>query len=329
MTACVASTLILIGSPVLMADVRTEQRDQVKFEGMLGRVVGLFGGKAAREGVKSSVAVQGSRKATLNDSTGQIIDLGEEKIYELDIRRKTYSVTTFAALRARMEEARRKAEEGARKEQEKPAEPAPSADQPQLEVDFDVKETGQSRAINGFETRQVVMTIALREKGKTIEDGGLVLTADSWLAPTVAALREIAEFDLRFAQQLAGPMLSGASIEQMAAALAMYPGLKEGLARMRAESAKLEGTPILTTVTMEAVKSAEQIEAERKNSEERSRPGGGVGGLVGGLARRAIRKEEAPKPRATVMTSTSEVLSVSTTVGAGDVAVPAGFKEAK
>ena len=53
----------------------------------------------------STVAVKGNRKATLNDTTGQIIDLGEEKVYELDMKKKTYKVTTFAELRRRMEEA--------------------------------------------------------------------------------------------------------------------------------------------------------------------------------------------------------------------------------
>ena len=61
-------------------------------------------------GVTSMVAVKGNRKATMSDTTGQIIDLTEEKIYDLDIKKKTYTVTTFAELRKKMEEARRDAE---------------------------------------------------------------------------------------------------------------------------------------------------------------------------------------------------------------------------
>src|SRR5687767_2787470 len=95
----------------LRADVKTEEKGLVKFEGVLGRVVGIFGGKAAREGIRSTVAVKGNRKATMNDTSGQIIDLNEEKIYNIDIRKKTYEVITFAELRRQMEEAQRKAEE--------------------------------------------------------------------------------------------------------------------------------------------------------------------------------------------------------------------------
>ena len=46
------------------------------------------------------------------------------------------------------------------------------------------------------------MTITVREKGKTLEQsGGMVLTSDMWLAPKIAAMKEIADFDVRYAQE--------------------------------------------------------------------------------------------------------------------------------
>jgi hypothetical protein len=180
--SALSAAACLAVSATLAADVRTEQRTQVRFEGTLGRIVNMFGGKAAREGIRSTVAVQGDRKATLSDQTGQIVDLNEEKIYDLDLRRKSYKVTTFADLRRRMEEAMKKAEAGAAQDPQ----PATKPDQPaqELDIDFEVKDTGQNKAINGFDTRQVVMTVTMREKGKTIEQsGGLVLTTDLWLTP--------------------------------------------------------------------------------------------------------------------------------------------------
>ena len=317
----------------LSADVKADERGLVKFEGGLGKVVGLLGGRAAREGVKSTAAVKGDRKITTTDANGQIVDLAEEKIYELDVRKKTYTVMTFAELRRRMEEARKKAEaDAAKMKEEKPAEAPPDQKGKEIEVDFSVKETGQRKAINGFDTHQAIMTIVFREKGKTLEQaGGLVITSDIWLAPRIAAMREIAEFELRYARALQGPMVTGASPEEMAAALAMYPMLKDGLVRMRAEAVKLDGTAILTTTTVEAVKSEEQMAAEKKSAEAESRPSasGGVGGLVGGLARRAAKGKDEPKARATFMTVTNEVLKVTTDVAASDVGIPAGFRETK
>src|ERR1700738_4246531 len=152
------TVLVVALSPYsLEADVRADEKTHVEFAGALGRVVNIFGGKAAREGVTSTVAVKGDRKATLNDTTGQIIDLNEEKVYDLDLKKKTYTVTTFDELRRRMEEARKKAEEQARKEEAKEERkekvaPPQDANQKQVDVDFDIKNTGQQKTINGFDT---------------------------------------------------------------------------------------------------------------------------------------------------------------------------------
>jgi len=63
------------------------------------------------------VIVKGDRKATLGEDAGQIVDLADEKVYDLDLKRKTYTVTTFAELRRRFEDQQRKAAENARKEE--------------------------------------------------------------------------------------------------------------------------------------------------------------------------------------------------------------------
>ncbi len=114
--------------------------------------------------------------------------------------------------------------------------------------------------------------------------------------------------------------------------MAMYPQMKDAMARMRAEGGKMDGTPILSTMTMDCVKSEEQMEEEKKSSDEDSKPSasGGLGGLIGGFAKRMAKKKseggDEPKARATFMTMTNEVLKVTTAVAATDVAVPAGFK---
>src|SRR5262245_22395365 len=163
----VAAIFLAAGSAVVRADVRADEKTKFEFAGLLGRMANMFGGKAAREGVTSMVAVKGDRKATLNDSTGQIVDLAEEKIYDLDLK-KNYRVTTFAEIRRQMEEARKKAAEEMKKEQAKAESAPPPQEQPQennLEIDFEVKNTGEKRIVNGFDTQQSQMIVTLREKG--------------------------------------------------------------------------------------------------------------------------------------------------------------------
>jgi hypothetical protein len=335
-TVALTIAVMALSSYAIRADVRTEEKSRVEFGGVLGRMVNIFGGKGAREGVTSSIAVQGDRLSRMNDMSGQIIDLGEEKVYDLDLRKKQYTVTTFAELRRRMEEAQRKAEESARKANAKEAKADAKERDPnqkEVEVDFDLKETGQKKTINGFDTREVVMTITLREKGKTLEQGGgMVLTDDMWLAPKIAAMKEIAEFNQRYAVKLQGPMMAGASTQDLAAAMAMYPMMKQAVARMSTENVKMDGTPISSIVTMDAVQSAEQAAQEaRRDDDSKPDAGSGVGSLLSGLAkRRAAQKQEGQnenQARSTFMTTTNEVLKVTTAVSAADVAIPAGFKE--
>ena len=105
-----AASLIVSSTLSLNADVRADQKTKVEFGGMLGRMVNFFGGKSAKEGVLATAAVKGDRKATMTGQTGQIVDLAEEKIYDLDLKKKSYTVTTFAEIRRKMEEAQKRAQ---------------------------------------------------------------------------------------------------------------------------------------------------------------------------------------------------------------------------
>ena len=212
----------------------------------------MFGGKAAKEGVVATTAVKGNRKATMNDTTGQIIDLAEEKIYDLDMKKKTYEVTTFDELRQRMREAREKAEKDAAEEQAKrrSSEKTGSRRRNSRSISTSRKPARRSRS-PGYDTHEVIMTITVREKGKTLEDGGgLVMTTDSWLGPQIPALKELAEFDMKYWKQLQGPDAMGMSAEQMATVIAMYPAVQAGDGSSQKEVAKLQGTPLATTTTV-------------------------------------------------------------------------------
>jgi hypothetical protein len=324
-----ALTVAVTAAPAY-AEVKKEERNQVSFSGTLGKVFNFFGGKSAREGVVSTVAVSGNRKMTTFGETGaHIVDLGEEKIYDLDLRRKTYKVTTFEELRRQMREAEQRARESAPPEAK---EEQPQKEGKEVEVDFDVKNTGQTKTINGFDTRQVIATITVREKGKKLEDsGGLVMTVDSWLTKA-ASLKEIADFERRYYEKLAGPV-SALDAQQMATAMAMFPGLKDAFARLSRED--LGGTAIQTTTTMESVKSAEQMKQQASGASAQSERSDPLAGAIGGFMRRRQQQKEQETPakananpaRSTFMTINNEVLKIASNVTAADVAMPAGFKE--
>jgi hypothetical protein len=343
-TGCTLGTIVCIafGSAVaIRADVKTEQKAQVRFAGALGRMFNMFGGKAAKEGVVTKVAIKGDRMLTASGDNGQLVDLAEEKVYELNFANSSYRVTTFDELRRRMREAEEKAREAqakAEKREEKSADKG-GEKAPEYDVDVATRFTGATKTISGFDTKQAITTVTVRPKGKTLEQGGgMVLTSDSWLAPKMDSMQEIGAFQLRYMKKLDSPMVAGAaSADQMAAAMAMYPMLKEAMSKMHTEGEKVEGAPVLTTMTFEAVQTPEQQAEARRSQQESDSPasGGGIGGM---LARKMMKKKaddsaaapsDAAPGHTTVMTMVSETLSVSKDVAAADVAVPAGFKEKK
>lgn len=328
---------LTFASSTLSADVRSDQRVKFQLGGAVGKLVNMFGGKGAREGVTSMVAVKGNRKASISDTTGQIVDLSEEKVYDLDMKKKTYTVTTFAELRKRMEDALRDAEKSAREERQaesKPAEKDPNAKE--YEVDFDIKNTNEAKTINGFDTKKSVITVTVREKGKTLnESGGMVMTTDTWLAASAPSTKDLTDFEMRYAKALYGPMVVGASPQDMAAAMAMYPQIKPALDKMRAEGGKLQGTAILTDTRMEAVPpgTANTTAAAVPAPEEPKKKG--LGGMLGGLKKMAEEAQKndqnggKPAERAIIMTTSMEMLKLTTDVDAASVALPAGFTEKK
>jgi len=315
-TIAIALPLLALFAGPAAAEVKTRDKSQVKFEGFLGRMAGMMGGKAAKDGLVTTNAVKGDRKAEINESFGRIVDLKEEKVYQLDMKKKTYEVTTFEQLRQQLREAQEKAKKEAPKEETDPQQDKPARE---VDVDFDVKETGQTRTIAGYNAKEVVMTVTVREKGKALEEsGGLVMTSNQWMGPAIPAMKELAEFERRYWKAIA-PEAAGMSPEQMAAVMAMYPMLKQAMERLKAEGSRLEGTPLATTTVFEAVKSREQMTQQSQQSS-----GGGIGGM---LARKMMKRED--KPRATVFTINTETLEVAQAVAAGDLEIPVGFKEKK
>ncbi len=318
-TACLVGVLAVS----LQADVKSRQKTQVKFEGAIGRIVNMFGGKAAKEGIVSTVALKGNRQLTTTGDSGELIDLDAEKIYTIDFKGKNYKVMTFAEMRKQIEDAKAQAQQQAGGEKGK-------GEEPTWEISVDVKRTGESKMLAGETCKQAILTVTAHPKGKTLEQGGgMVIKIDSWLGPVGSAHREQVEFQQRYIKKLLGR--EGEQIgRDLMSAMAMYPGLQDSMARAQKELVKMEGTPFLTTMTVETVMTAEQA-----SREEQKGPGLGLPKGLGGMFGRK-KAEDPPAKQAgpaggpqksTIMTSVTELLSLDSSVSAADVDIPAGFKQ--
>jgi hypothetical protein len=305
-TTLVLSSLFI--ATIATADATVEQKAQVHFGGFMGGVINVFGGSRTHEGMNSTTYVHGNRRATITGGSEEIVDLAGEKIYRLDLDRKTYTVVTFDELRKQFEEQKQRAGRGASQRAEKP-------EGPEYEVDISVDTPGKKETINGYETHEVITKISVHEKGKKIdESGGVVMSADTWIGPRVAAMRELADFDRRYYQKLYGSLFSAADTQQMAVLFATNPAFAKAMKAFADKRASFDGTPIRTTLTVEAVAGAEQ-----KTSDQ---PSG-----LGGLLRKARRQDDASANRSELMTSTTELIKASTSATASEVEIPADFKQ--
>ena len=152
-----------------------------------------------------TVALKGQRMLTLTGETGEPIDLQEEKVYQLDMKKKEYKVVTFADLRKQMEDAMRKAKADTKDAAEPEAKGKGDPSAKEYEVDYTIKDTGQSKTVAGLPADEVLATVTVREKGKTLaQAGGMVLDTSLWMTPNAPGIKEIADFRMKYFQKVYG-----------------------------------------------------------------------------------------------------------------------------
>jgi len=332
----VLSIICLFVTSTLLADAKITQKTQVQLGGVLGTAMNVFGGKSAKEGITSEVSVKKNRRISRNGNMSEIVDLDEEKIYHVDYAKKTYKVTTFAEMREQFKEAMK--ESGSSDKPSKSSKKDPDAKE--YEIDFDSRNTGKTGEINGFKTKQVIATVTIREKGMKLEQsGGAVLTADMWMAPRIAAVREAEEFERRYIRKLYGDL--GIDVKSMAAMMALAPEMSKAMKTFQAKQASMDGSAVRSILTFETV--ADPRIASNPDQEEGASAANQAVKALGGFMNRMKKKgadksaeksdDDEKKPQATkkggsvLFRSNTELLSAAASTPSSDLAIPPGFKE--
>lgn len=309
---------IMFTATLAFGDSTVQQKTQVHVGGAIGAIANVFGGKATHDGLESTVVIKGDRKSTMTGRNAEIVDLSEEKIYRLDYDRKSYKVVTFAELRKQYEESKAREEKNNRGSGGK----AEKNEGPEYEVEFAVKETGTRETINGFATKETIVTVTVHEKGKTLaQSGGFVLTSDMFLGPKIAAMKEISDFDRRYFQKLYGASFA-ADMAQMAMLMATTPAFGKAMKVYAEKSSALQGTAVRTTMTFDTVGSPQQ--AEKRDDDAQTPAGALMGGLMNRMKKKRAESSDGPEKN-TLFTSSVEILKAGSTASSDAVTIPAGF----
>ena len=319
---------------VVHADFSYQESAQMTGGTML--TVLKFGGpftKGARAAQISTVAIKGNRMLRSSKESTSIIDLDKETITDIDISKKTYTVTTFAQIKAAME----KAMADYKKQQEKAKEKSASAD---MKLKVTANSTGQTKEIRGLTAKELVIGLELQATDtKSGQTGSMNTVNDAWMA-SVPGYDQVKIFELKMAAKLSDTFRPG--MEQMATT---QPQMVQGMAEAAKEMAKVDGVPIEYIVVM-GTGSVEDLQAARKKEESKGdgkgKSSGAVAGAIagritgiGGFGRKKADDKPAPAedgkqaPAAVIlMEMTTEMSEFSTApVDEAKFQIPAGFKE--
>jgi len=319
-------SILLFAVLPLAGAVKTKDRSKFEMPGFLGGLMKTFGGKAAKEGIVTETIVLGDRMMTRTDNgQGQLIDLEAEQIHQIEFDKKRYKTITFDEYRENL----KKAQEQMSKMGGASSQPE-SRPEKEMEIDFDIRNTGQSQMKNGFNCQLTIVTVTMREKGKTLEaGGGMRLTSLMWLSKDVPPAGEAADFQRRFTEKLG---LFSTDV-QAGAMASLYPGFQKLTEKLQEQKGDIEGTAVVTEMTTDLFPDPNSPQAQQGQAAKPSVKD--MLGGFGGFGRRK-QKEEPPSQTAqgqpasrTLFKALNETLEVSSAVQPTDVAIPADFKQRK
>jgi len=314
-----AVTFLVAGS--LLADFSYHETSKITGGIMAGamKVVGVFS-KQAREPIETNVAVKGDRMARRSQTHGEIIDANAETITSIDFQKKTYSVMTFAQMKQMLDDAMNQMKG--------------SKDKNGAEMKWKVsgRPTGNSRTISGHDAKEVVLTMEMEATDqKSGQSGAMVVTTHVWIASGIAGAGEMRDFFKKMAEKLS--WTPGGS------AMMANPEVAKGMAEAYKEIAKLDGTPVLQTLSMggPGTAPADGAVPATNQQQESNKPsiGGALGGALGGKfglgkkknADAPAQQQQQQQPSGSLIDMTTEYSNFAQSADASLFEVPAGFKK--
>lgn len=337
----------------LLADFSYQQTSRITGGSMTRMMKMIPGGGKALEPQTTTHLLQGNRMATVGANSIDIIDVDRQVMTHIDLEKKTYSTITFAEFRQALDAMMRKLGQ------------APKEGQADMQFRVDVKDTGETKTIDGMNAKLMKMLLATdikdQKSGQTVT---MNMDMDMWMAKDIPGYDDVRKFQMKYAEAI-GITPEMMRVSRMAVG---QPGMSEGMAKLMKEASKLQGVPLVQTTRMMGMGGMGGPGGPGGNAPEAQMPTGkdvgdaaatsavssalgrvsglgGLGGRLGGFGRKKKEEpKEEPKPepkpatpppaasgqpqQSVFMEMTSEMSAFSTApVDSSKFSVPAGFKE--
>jgi hypothetical protein len=345
LAACVAG---LLAGAAAHADVTMQEQMSLSGSGMMkmanmsGTTTTIISGDRAR--TESNMRFESGLMRTFAGGMGdrvEIVRLDQDKIYSLNTKKKTYTETTFAEQRAKMQEAMEAMNKGQASQQQATS----GVDESQCEWSepkSELKRTGEKALIGGFEAERVTITATQscrnKENGQVCDFG---LALDQWIAPNFEASAEAQKYQLAYAEKLGlGAASSRDFAERAQSMFGRYKGIWSELGTKMAEL-NMKGYAVKSSFGLGVggpqCQSTQQTQAQGGPQSPPS-IGGALGGALGGMFKKKQEAQpQAAAPPATMpgglmplMTMSTELVSMSRDAANPQAFdVPADYKKAK
>lgn len=341
--SCAMSTLL---AGTASADVTIEEKMSVEGAGLMrmgnmtGRTVTIISGQRAR--IESDIQMQSRlvRAFARDGASAQIVRLDDDKVYDLELKKKRYTETSLVEQRAQMEQAMQQSQEAQQTQQQS----ASGVDESECEWQppkTDVKRTGEKNTIAGYEAERVLISATQSCKVKNSDqvcDFGLSL--DQWVAPNFEGDREAMDYHMAYAEKMG--FTAAGSRDFAERAESMFGRYKDMWQELSVKMRDIKGYPVRSSIGFGLGGPQCQDSQQAQANQQQPTPGvggvaGQIGGALGGIFGRKKQPEPAAEPAAPMtmpngltplMTVTSELVSVSRgTVSPQMFEVPSDFKK--
>jgi hypothetical protein len=332
----------LLAGAAAQADITLEERLSVEGAGLMrmanmsGTTKTTIAGDKSR--IESDLQLQSRLVRMMARGVGgpsaDIVRLDEDKVYQLDLKKKQYTESSFEELRTRMQAAQQQAQ------QQGKAAPAP-IDESQCDWSppkADVKRTGEKASFAGYEAERLMILATQSCRNK--ETGAVcdvTLSLDEWLAPKFDGGADALKFQRAYAERMGFDAAVSRDLGERAKSMfGRYEGVWKEIAQ---KTRDVKGYPVKTSFAFALGGAQCQNQAQSGGSSPGS-AGGITGQIVGSILGRKKAQESQtsqtssaaaalPPGMVPLITMTSELVSASTAPApAGAFDVPADFKKA-
>jgi hypothetical protein len=256
--------VLVCGVGVSFADFQYSQTTKITGGALVSmtKTLGVFS-KNARQMTDPQVSTIMLKNNMLrtehSDGRIDIIDADGKRFISIDPAKKTYSSMTFDEFKAALQ----KAQERAQEEQAKEVSKHPEAANVKITPKIDMQETGATRTVLNLPTKEVKMKIDMQiestdpkaqEKAQSMS---MTVTSDSWVAASIPGYSEVRDFYVKLSKELdwlPGTMGSMAGMN-------INPQMGPAMEEFRKNTVKLQGMPLLQTMTMGMGAQGQQAQA--------------------------------------------------------------------